>query len=307
MSRRCLARAITIAASILAAEIRATAQTSVPAQGEGSVAVLYQNYYTLGHYDLLGRPNTNGATHSKAVAFEIDYGLTDSLGLAVGVPFIASKYTGPSSYFVAGIPTFPGPLDDGDYHGAFQDFRVEVRRLFLAGPVAVTPFVGGTVPSHDYETQGEAVPGRGRLELQIGASVGVPLDRVVDGAYLNVRYGLGASPPENGYSAVRSLIDVEPGVEVLRRVGVRGILTWQLRNKGPLAPELAADWANHDRYIVGNFFNAGAGVSVALMRSLDVSATWVQTVSGKNGAHRARLFTVGIARSFGEGFSLSGL
>jgi hypothetical protein len=305
MSRRCLAGAVAVAAS-LATEIPAAAQPWVPAQGEGSVSALYQNHYTLGHYDLQGRPNTNGATHTKTLAFELDYGLTDSIGLVIGVPFIASKYTGPPSYFVAGIATFPGPLDDGQYHGAFQDFRVEIRRLFLAGPVAVTPFAGATVPSHKYETRGEAVPGRARPELQIGASVGLPLDRLLSGAHLHLRYGLAAAPPESGYPAVRSLIDVEPGVNVLPRVGVRGILAWQLRNKGPLAPELAADWASHDRYIVGNFFNAGAGLSFAMTRSLDLSVTWIQTVSGKNGAHRARLFTVGIARGFGGGFSLSG-
>jgi hypothetical protein len=305
--RRNVACAIAVAAAMLAADIPADAQPWVPPQGEGSVSALYQSYYTLGHYDLQGRANTNGATHSKAVALELDYGLTDAIALVIGVPFIASKYTGSPSYFVAGIETFPGPLDDGQYHGAVQDFRVEIRRLFMAGQVAVTPFAGGSVPSHDYETRGEAVPGRGRFELQVGASVGLPLDRLLPGTHLHVRYGLGAAPRENGYSAVRSLIDLEGGVNVLPRVGLRGILAWQLRNKGPLAPQLAADWANHDRYIVGNFFNAGAGLAILMTPSLEVSAVWIQTVSGKNGAHRARLFTVGTTWSFGGGFTLSGL
>jgi hypothetical protein len=306
-TRRRLGCVIGVTASTLAAGLPAAAQPWVPAQGEGSVSIVYQNYYTLGHYDLQGRPNTNGATHTKAVALEIDYGLTDAVGLVIGVPFIASRYTGPPSYFVAGIRTVPGPLDDGRYHGAFQDFRVEIRRLFLAGSVAVTPFAAGTVPSHGYETRGEAVPGRGRAELQIGASVGLPVDRLLPGAHLHVRYGLGAAAPKNGYSAVRSLVDLEGGLNVLPRVGVRGILAWQLRNKGPLAPELAADWANHDRYIIGNFLNAGAGLTILTTRSMDISAMWLQTMSGTNGAHRARLFTVGATWSFGGGFSLSGL
>lgn len=270
------------------------------------MSVVYQSYYTLGHYDLQGRPNTNGATHTKAVAVELDYGLTDVLALVVGLPFIASRYTGSPSYFVAGIETFPGPLDDGRYHGAFQDVRVEIRRLFLAGPVAVTPFAGGTVPSHEYETRGEAVPGRRRPELQVGASAGLPLDRLLPGAHVHVRYGLGAAPRQGGYPAVRSLINLEGGVDVLPRVGVQGILAWQLRNRGPLAPELAADWANHDRYIVGNHFNAGAGLAILLTRSMELSTVWLQTVSGKNGAHRARLFTLGATWSFGGGLNLSG-
>jgi hypothetical protein len=298
-----LACAAAVTAWALTIAVPATAQPWVPAQGEGSVSLLYQNYYTLGHYDLLGHPNTNGATHNKALALEIDYGLTDTIGFVIDIPFIASKYTGPPSYFVAGIQTFPGPLDDGTYHGAIQDFRIEMRRLFMAGPVALTPFVGGTAPSHEYETKGEAVPGRGRPELQLGASVGLPLDQLLPAAYTHVRYGLAASPPEDGHSAVRSLIDLAAGVHVLPRVGASGIFAWQIRNKGPLAPELADDWANHDRFIVGNFFNAGAELTFVFTRSMDVSATWMQTMAGKNGAHRARLFTVGVTWSLGAGFS----
>ena len=301
------ASAIAVAASMLAGALPAAAQSWVPAQGEGSVSIVYQNYYTLGHYSLQGEPNTNGATHTKAVALELDYGLTDAMGLVIALPFVASKYTGPPSYVVAGIHTDPGPLDDGRYHGAFQDFRIEIRRLFMAGPVVVTPFAGGTVPSHSYETRGEAVPGRRRPELQIGANVGLPLDRLSPGTHLHLRYSLGAAPPKNGHSAVRSIVDLEGGMHVLPRVGVRGILAWQVRNKGPLAPELAADWEHHDRYIIGDFFNAGAGLTIATTRSLDISAVWLQTISGKNGAHRARLFTVGATWSFGGGLSLSGL
>jgi hypothetical protein len=303
--RRCLGVAAFVA--IAGAAPNATAQPWVPPRGEGTVSISYQNYYTLGHYDLQGRPNTNGATHSKAVALDLDYGVTDRIALVVGVPFISSKYTGPPSYIVAGIPTTPGPLDDGTYHGALQDFRVEVRRMFTAGVAALTPYVGGTLPSHDYETRGEAVPGRGRPELHLGASLGVPFEGLLSGASMHVRYGLGAAPPDQGYSSVRSLIDVEGDVSVLPRFEMRGVLAWQLRNKGPLAPQLAADWTNHDRFIVGDFLNVGVGATFLSIRSMDLSALWMQTVQGKNGAHRARLFTVGATWSFGGAFKVPGL
>ena len=55
---------------------------------------------------------------------------------------------------------------------AFQDVRVELRRQWWVGPVPVTPFVGGSFPTHEYETVGEAVPGRHRWDLQAGASAG---------------------------------------------------------------------------------------------------------------------------------------
>jgi hypothetical protein len=279
------------------------AQPSVPPRGEGTVSVTYQNYYVTGHFDLAGRENTNGATHTKSLAAELDLGLTDTLGLSVSLPFIASKYTGPESYRVAGILTFPGPLDvDRTYHGAFQDFRIEMRRLFLAGPVAVAPFVGVSIPSHEYETRGEAVPGRHRPEVQLGGTAGVPLDQILPGAYAQVRYGLGASPPLQGFSAVRSNIDLEAGCAVTTRLAFRGLFDWQFRLKGPLAPQLEQDWVNHDRFIVGDYFNAGGGTTISVTRSMEIYGVWVATMSGKNGAHVGRLLSVGAAWSFGGAF-----
>src|SRR6266496_653439 len=112
----------------------ARAQAWGPAGGEGTVSLTYQNYDVAGHFDTQGHKNTNGGTQSHALVTELDYGVTDTIGLIVSLPFIASKYTGPPSYFVGTHETHPGPLDDGTYHAAFQDVRVEVRRLFWAGP-----------------------------------------------------------------------------------------------------------------------------------------------------------------------------
>jgi len=279
-----------------------SAQPSVPAHGEGSVAVAYQNYYTLGHFDLRGNQNTNGATHSKSLAAELDLGLTDKVALTVGLPFISSKYTGPPSYFVAGIETFPGPLDDGTYHGAFQDVRVEVRRLFVAGPVSVAPFAGMSIPSHGYETQGEAVPGRHRPEFVVGASAGGALDPFLPAAYVEIRTAFGAMPELDGFQGSRNVTDVDGGYAITSWLTVRALLGWQFRIKGPLAPELARVWMNHDRFIMGDSFNAGGGTTISLTRSIDIYGVWISTVSGKNGAHASRSLTVGASWSLGGGF-----
>ena len=87
------------------------AQALVPPAGEGTVSITYQNYYVTGHFDPAGRRTRNGGTHTKAVVTELEYAVTDTIGLSVSLPFIASKYTGSSSYIVRGFETFPGPLD----------------------------------------------------------------------------------------------------------------------------------------------------------------------------------------------------
>jgi hypothetical protein len=195
----------------------------VPPRGECAVSVTYQNYYVTGHFDPLGNENKNGATHSKAVVMEVDYGLTDTIALTVSLPFIASKYTGPPVYFVGGHPTYPGPLDDGTYHGAFQDLNLEVRRMFVTGPIAVAPFAAYTQPSHEYETHGEAVPGRYRRDLHLGASAGASLDRLLPRTYAHVRYAFSTAEQVHDFPSVRSNIDLEGGHDLTTRLNVRGL------------------------------------------------------------------------------------
>lgn len=277
------------------------AQAFVPPKGEGTVSVTYQNYYATGHFDVQGRENKNGATHTKALVTELDYALTDTIGLTVTLPFVASKYTGAASYFVGPFETFPGPLDDGPYHGAFQDVRIEIRRMFVAGPVTVTPLVGASFPTHDYETVGEAVPGRRRRELQLGASAEASLDPVLPGVAVHARYAYAAAERVQGFPATRSNIDLEGGRAVTSRVGLRGLASWQIRHKAPRPPELQQDWKNHDRFLVSSYLNLGGGVSISLPRSTELYGLWIATVAGKDGAHVSRTLAVGLSWSFGGG------
>ena len=135
--------------------------------------------------------NTNGATHAKALITELDLG-SPTTSAHHYAPFIASKYTGPDQYIVGNFDVTKGPLDDRTYHGAIQDLHIEGRRLFSAGPVAIAPLVGVTIPTHDYETR-RSRPGRHRRELQSGATAGADLNRLLPGTYVHGRYAL-ASP-----------------------------------------------------------------------------------------------------------------
>jgi hypothetical protein len=280
------------------------AQAWTPAKGEGTVSLTYQNYDVAGHYDAQGRKNNNGGTRSHTAVTEVDYGITDAISLTVALPLIASKYTGPDVYFVGGVETHPGPLDDRTYHGAFQDLRLEVRRLFWAGPVPVAPFVAVSFPTHDYETVGEAVPGRGRRDLQVGASIGVNLDRVLSGAYAHSRYGYATAQRIQGFAFTRSNVDVEVGIPIGSRVVVRGLAAWQIRHQGPSVNELIADWEHHDRFIAPGYTNLGTGFSLAI-GTADVYALWMGTAAGNNGAHRGRTIAAGV--TFGFGSRLIGL
>jgi len=289
---------------LLAAPTGVCAQDLVEPRGEGTVSFTFQNYAVAGHFDALGHKNNNGGTHSDAIVTEIDYGVTDSFGVTVSLPFIASKYTGPPVYFVGGHETHPGPLDDGTYHSALQDFRIEVRRMFWAGSVAIAPLANISFPSHDYETRGEAVPGRHRRDYQVGASFGTDLDRVVPHAYLEGRYAFGWAQQINDIPFTRSMMDLEFGHMTTSRLTLRALINWQIRHDGPAVSELLDDWEDHDRFIAPSFLNLGGGGTVMVNRSLDIYAVVLGTVRGSNGAHRGRLIAAGMSWGFGRGVPL---
>ncbi len=83
------------------------AQAWTPAKGEGTVSLTYQNYDVAGHYDARGRKNNNGGTQSQVAVTEVDYGMTDTIGVTVNLAFIASKYCARSAR---------GPSPSGGLH-----------------------------------------------------------------------------------------------------------------------------------------------------------------------------------------------
>ena len=280
----------------------AAAQSTVPPRGEGGVSVTYQNYHHTGHFNRQGQKNTNGATESHALLMQLDFGLSDTIGLNVMLPFVASKYTGPDLYIVEGIETRPGPLDDRTYHGAFQDLRFEVRRMFLAGPVAFAPFVSVSLPTHSYETRGEAVPGRRRTEFQFGVSAGLVLQKVLTGTEIEARYAYATLERVSGWPHTRSNIDVDIGHNAGSRLRFQGLIRGVIGHKRPTVQQLQPDWLNHDRFMNPNALGIGARGTFALDRSTELYAFWTTNVRGSRGAHVMRTLAIGVSRTFGGGF-----
>src|SRR5712691_6546318 len=160
MSRR-TALSCTLAGAISGfGAVQAFAQATVPARGEGSVAVVYQNVDFRGHINYLRLRVPNGAAHSQTVLFEVDYGLTDNLAISVGLPYVTAKYTGqgPACPLCASSPVgFQAGLDDGGLcRGAFQDVHIDLRESIKRRRLILTPSIGVVIPSHHYEQHGEA-------------------------------------------------------------------------------------------------------------------------------------------------------
>lgn len=291
---------VALAVAAACSPLPAAAQVVVPPKGEGTVTVVFQNYRHTGHFDANGNRAYNTSTDTQSLIGHLDFGITDTIGLTVSLPLIASKYTGPPVYLVPpGIPTKAGPLDDGTYHTAFQDLRLEVRRMFDAGPVVFAPFVAFAFPTHDYETVGESVPGRHRNELQAGVGATTYL---IPRTEIHGRYAYATLERTYGFAHTRSNIDIDADVGLTSRLRVQGLMGLQLGHKRPTLPELLPIWEVHDRLINGSFLHLGGGASFAVTRTTDIYVIGLDTVWGHHGAHIARMFAIGVSKTFGDGF-----
>jgi hypothetical protein len=162
------------------------AQAWVPLGGDGSVSIDYQNFDSPGHFNFLGQ-RIGGGTQSHTVLFEVEYGITDRVAIAVALPYITAKYTGEGPACpgcAASVGFAVSHLDDGAYHGNVQDFRFGVRYNVLRKGLLLTPFLGGVVPSHHYENEGEAAVGRRFVEGQVGINAGRDLGPFLPRAYV---------------------------------------------------------------------------------------------------------------------------
>ena len=290
-----------LAAAWLALPAPAGAQAWLPPKGGGAVSVTLGDYAFDGHFDAEGNRDPFGGTRAESLWVEGIYALTDDLAISVGLPFVTTKLTGS---FPPGVAL--GPLDDGEYHGDFQDFRVELGFGLVQGDLGVTPFVSLGVPSHEYEYVGEAVPGKGLREVLVGLAAGRSLSPFLPRAYLHTRYSYAfvQTVDADVDKLDRSNLDVELGYEVVSRLLVRGLARYQVTHGGLDLEDMRTHpdfFRSHDRAARTNYFNLGLGAAFAISPSFDAYAIFLKTLSGEN-AHQSHSISVGTTWYFGGGF-----
>jgi hypothetical protein len=297
----------------------AGAQAFVPPAGEGTVSFLFQNMLVRDHYLTTTRRDFFGPVDTNVFVLDIGYGVTDRLAVDVALPFVISNYSGDYPH---PMPLGPPTLDDGRYHGTFQDVRLAVRYNLVGGRTAVTPFVGSFMPSHGYEYLAHSAPGRGLWEVQVGVAAATLLDRLVPGAFVQGRYSYGFVEPvvlsNIRRNANRSNADLEVGYFVTPGVRVFLLGTGQLTHGGidfaVVGPEdfwpstfalvstsEGADvFRNHDRIDRVNYLNVGGGASVALTDNVDFFGSYMWTAASRNGHALARAVSLGLSVGFGR-------
>lgn len=310
----------------LAASSSLFAQAWLFPKGTGTVSTTYQCIYVRNHVSSEGVPVDLGPAYSHGLLMDVDYSFTDKLALAIGLPYLAGKYSGPNPHQL--------PIDDGTYHATFQDFRIGLRYNVSKRPLAVTPFFETVIPSHSYEYFAHSAIGRGLREYHIGTNLGRRLDPVLPKAYFQARYsyafvqavhGLSATPadllrftilnlplnePADSLSPNRSDTDFQLGYFVTPRFSVLGLGSWIYTHDGPdFTPGqnrirlTTGQFQHHDQIGRASLLDVGGGAAFSLRPSLQVFASVLHSLRGTNGHLHAAAVTVGMTWSFRTRFA----
>jgi hypothetical protein len=297
---------------VTAGERDATAQAYVPAAGEGTVSMSYQFVSSNGQLGIDFSPEPPlDRTRTHAFIWHVEYGLTDRIAVHASLPSTMIRYEGPTAHDV-GVDGQPSDIDDGTYHGSFQDFYFGTRfKLLQSARFALTPFVEVIIPSHHYESLGHAAAGRDLRALVVGAAAGGFAEKLLPGLYFQTRLS---------HAFVQEAVDIHPnrtgwdsavGYFVTPRLALQFVQTFQFVHDGIdwtvtspfiLARHDRGDFTwdhfyNHDRLARSNFLNFGGGATFAFSENVGVFATTTAMAWGHN-LLRPRSLTAGLTWGF---------
>ena len=302
----------------------AHAQLWVPAKGTGALGVSYQYAVDHTHLDGNGDEFSPGNMGSHSLQLRVDYGLTDRLGVQFTAPFISKRYIGagphnpdpfnPHAQAGHAGPAHEGPheetiarLDDGDWHGGWQDFGVGLRFRWIeprAGqPWGVTPFASYQWPSHDYTYFAHAALGSRQKRLSLGATAGRQFGPRFQKLFVQGQYS---------YTFVEEVLDIRPNYSSLNldlgwhftpRFSARAMLMLRKTHDGLDIPfdfpsRTTELFLHHDQIQRVDYVNWGVGANYALGDRYSLSANWYTTLWGENGHKVHNAVGLGITRKF---------
>lgn len=216
------------------------------------------------------------------------------------------------AYWIDFVPTDKSFWDDGEYHGALQDFSIGVSYRVAKGPWTLHPYISYGVPASDYPFFAKAAIGLNLWTVPVGMSFSFvpyfsdwhfegdvayvfsekPLGRNVDYwlAHVSAGYWFKSNLSVNAFLSLKY---VREGISIFDPV---------FSNGDPFNYPAAFDteeWWNHDRLVGNRNLNFGLGIDYSFSREWQLSASTFQSVWTEESNEVDFAFTLGITRFFG--------
>jgi len=297
----------------LLAAASARGQAWLPPKGEAYLSFGYGNLYSAHHYGFNTPPDpAAGPSRAQTLGLALTYGVTERFAVNVSIPFVDSIYTGTKPHRINGVILTP---DDGQYHGTFQDYRINLGYQVLNGAFALAPFATVVLPSHDYAILSHAAPGKGLNQLLLGFAAGATLDRIVPGTFAELYYNYAFVEKVVGINTNRSDFGLQAGYFITPSLGLRFLSAGWYTHGGiaynnpnfDLLPDHPDLFAHHDQIAKSANLSVGGGLSYVLSGSTEVSFSYLRSVYGKTGHKLDEGLGFGVSYSFSPERIIRGL
>lgn len=281
------------------------------AAGQGSVGIEVQNAYYHGDFDGPAGKNS-GDVRFLAYELEASYFVADGWEIRASLPYIKSKFGGPLSSVIYHpeisclTPAGPTPacrptlLDNGQYHGSFQDWDAGVRYHFDYDGTQIAPGFDLVVPSHNYAYYGDSI---GQRNTKFG--IGVELSHQFDFSnfFYQARYEYFFNTPHLGYNNNYNKLGLDVGDFFSPALSAKLITDLKVGNGitdqeigGP--PALNPIWLNHDRFRLQDHGIVGAAVDYVFGDHYDLQTTLEHAVWGRSNGDLKYEADIRLTRSF---------
>ena len=290
-----------------AARAQAEALAFVPGKGHGAVTMAVGTTEVDKQILFDGTEVSPGEISSRLAILAVDYGLTDKLAVSFSIPFVEKKYEGARPHnprILLDPEDRQSPfIDDGNYHGGWQDFGLKLRYNLTDYPWSVTPYVALNVPSHDYVFFAHSAIGTRQDSVQLGVDLGRRFEPPFQDFYLQVGYGYTFVEEVRGVNVDFSQVTFDFGYLVTPGLVARVVGAWRYSHGGSkacLCPVSRVDDAyfHHDQTQRNDHLNVGVGLDYLISDNWNVTATYGRTVWGENTTKIQPALSLGVTRSF---------
>ena len=256
-----------------------------------------------------------GTTQAHVILLSGVWALNERWKLYGSLPYVQKRLDDPTGFvgthnprvdFVEYTPPDLRFVDDGDYHGGFQDLFFGVQYLAIDHPAfTLSPFVSYGTPVTDYPIFGSAIIGRGLNELHVGVSL--ELIPYFSDWYFQADIAYAFSEHVVGVNPSYWLTYLSASYYLTPRFAPKVFLTSRNAPGGLRYPEDFEPYEEkfdneygwrHDQTLKHNYINMGIGFDYIVSDHYEFSATYFQSVYANNLFETDHAFTVALMRKF---------
>jgi hypothetical protein len=283
--------ALALAGATFTSPASAQAQPAAPSsggnvgdnpEGHGSISIAYFNTDINGFWLRSNLKLPVGGVRLLGTGLDASYNVSNDWTIYGGVRYFTGSANTPAMFincpsttaapqcanYPPQTPQHPGEpfLDDGDYHGAWQDWNFGVAYHANIGNYYLTPSATAYIPTHDYPTYGNAVVGQDLRQLLLDVTLSHQFD--FTNFYYKLGYGYAISQHVLGVDTGYQRLDAELGWFVNEKFSVRTFVTGRAgfgARAGLGAPSFDEFWyerqrlTQHDYHAYGLGFDYGFG------------------------------------------------